>query len=131
MEADQALELEVHRTGGGSSVTEHLKALSAALNGASAAEIPEEMRTTALLGVIELKKNYDELWQSYETEKRVATESAASPPTFDLERHCVATGVPYGIARIVLLLWSANSLHTPRIAYQQAKDYLEQLLRSS
>lgn len=127
MEVDQASKFKGLATQA-APVTEHLKALSAALNGASAAEIPEEMRTTALLGVIELKKNYDELWQSYETEKRVAT---GDPPAFDLERHCVATGVPYGIARIVLLLWNANNLHTPRIAYQQAKEYLDQLLRSS
>lgn len=111
-------------------LVEHLKALAQVVNGTPLENIPEEYRTTPLLGVAEIKQNYDELWKSYETERALqGSETSVRPTVNDIERLLVALGTPYGVAQIVLLVLRPGDGTQAAASYRRAKDYLEQLLR--
>lgn len=112
-------------------LVDHMRAIASVLNGASIEMIPEAHRTEPLRAVVELRHNYDELWRSFETEKKLQTTEMVSvrPTMNDVERMLLCMEVPYTVGRVVALVLQSGDQTQRKVNYLKAKEYLSQLLQ--
>lgn len=112
---------------------DHVKAIVAVINGENFEHLPAAQQSEAVRAVAALKKNYDELWDSYTVEQDMQAREVSVRPTMkDVERLLLCLETPYTVGRIVeLLLQPAADRERKRQNYMRAREYLQQLLQST